>query len=89
MRGGNPQVDRVEEHLELDFQVALDRGVEEVEDDAEREREDGHAVRVGVLQQVLAEVVADHLDDGRDQADNLAARLQRHVDQAQAYLILA
>ena len=34
------EVDRREEDFELDFEVVLDRG-EQVEDDAEREREDG------------------------------------------------
>ena len=74
------EVDRREEDFELDFEVVLDRG-EQVEHDAEREREDGRFVGLRVVQQMLAQLALEGVDERWRRAERLAARLERNVDE--------
>ena len=53
-RVGEPNVDGVEEDLQLHLEEGLET-LEEVEDDAQREREHASVVRLTVLNEILAE----------------------------------
>ena len=67
-------VNRCEEDLELDLEEGLEV-LEEVEYNAQRERQDGRVVRLRVLDDVLAEAALQQLDEGRVVHQHVAVHL--------------
>lgn len=78
-RVGEADVDGGEEHLKLDLEKGLEV-LEEVEDHAQRQRENGRVVRLRVLDDVFAEGALQQLDQRRVVHEHVAIHLQQGVD---------
>lgn len=82
-RVGETDVDGVEEDLQLHLEEGL-QTLEEVEDDAQREREHAGVVRLAVLDEVLAEGALQQLHQTAEAPQDVSVHLDERVDGGQS-----
>ena len=82
-RVGEPDMDGVEEDLQLHLEEGLET-LEEVEDDAQREREHAGVVRLAVLNEELAEGALQELHQTAEAAQDVSVHLDERVDGGQS-----
>ena len=82
-RVGEANVDGGDEDFELDFEEGFE-GLEEVEDDAERERERLGVFGARVLDEILAEHALKKGNEGLVRGEKVAVHLEERVDHRQS-----